>query len=138
MIIKLPAKINMDNEILKISFFGKTVNCIPFSNIESISIKKTEKPITYWFFFALFYIFLTYIFYLTMEYEFFLILFPFAFILLFALFKNFHTNSLIIKEIGKMPNEHYIFQRDKTKIKIIISKIRMHINVRNIEKNKIN
>lgn len=136
MIIKLPAKINMDNEILKISILGKSIYKIPFSNIETISIKKTEKPIAYWLIFIMFYFIIVYFIYQTIEYDYFLILFPFVFLLLFAFFKNFYTNSLMIKEYGSIPCEHFIYHRDKTKIKIIIAKIRMNINIRKIEQSQ--
>lgn len=137
MIIKLPAKINMDNEILKISILGKSVDKIPFSNIETISIKKTEKPISYWLFFIAFYFVVIYLIHQTIEYDYFLILFPFVFIVLFAFFKNLYTNSVMVKEYGCVPKEHFIYQRDKTKIKIIIAKIRMFINIRKIDQSNI-
>ncbi len=133
MIIKLPTKVNMDNEILKLSILGKTISNIPFSNIETISIKKTEKPVSYWLFFIAFYIIVIYFLFQTIEFDYFLILFPFVFLLLFAFFKNLYTNSIIIKEFGNIPTEHFIYQREKIKIKIIIAKIRMHINIRKIE-----
>ena len=133
--IKLPAIINIENDTIEVSILGKIVDSTPVSNIETISMKKINKPLFFWLILISSYILITWFFDIIIDSVYFIIFSPFILLLIYSYLNNFYNNSIVIKQFGNEPSEYVILHSNKYKVKTIVSQIRIQIEHKRFEKN---
>ena len=131
--IKLPARIKLENDVLYVTVFGKKINEILISKIELIAIKKLNKTIFFWLLSIIFTILLFLILNQFLDITLLLILSPFIVIMISKIFNTIYNNSILIKQFEKEPIEYVIVNRQKHKVKSIVAKIRREKNLNSIK-----
>lgn len=131
--IKLPARIKLENDILYVTVFGKKINEILISKIELIAIKKLNKSIFFWLLSIISTILLFLILHQYLDITLLLILSPFIVIMISKIFNTIYNNSILIKQFEKEPIEYVIVNRQKHKVKSIVAKIRREKNLNSIK-----
>jgi hypothetical protein len=135
MMIKLPAIINIENDTIEVSILGKIVDSTPVSNIETITMKKINKPLFFWIILISSYILITWFFDIIIDSVYFIIFSPFILLLIYSYLNNFYNNSIVIKQFGNEPIEYVILHSNKYKVKTIVSQIRIQKDLKRFEKN---
>lgn len=135
MMIKLPAIINIENDTIEVSILGKIVDSTPVSNIETITMKKINKPLFFWIILISSYILITWFFDIIIDSIYFIIFSPFILLLIYSYLNNFYNNSIVIKQFGNEPIEYVILHSNKYKVKTIVSQIRIQKDLKRFEKN---
>lgn len=133
MIIKIPAKIKIENNTIEISILRKIVDSINVSNIETISMKKIKKPLFFWLILISSYILITWFLDVIIDSNYFLIVSPFILLIIYSYLNNFYNNSVVIKQFDKEPSEYVILHSNKYIVKSIVAKIRREKNLNSIK-----